>query len=233
MCPHCWYSCARQCLFHLCQNQRSMASAQPVIKTCTKSFDKDVWQWFGPRVAAGVIKCANDPIPFSYADLSFKNLDNNSSEVPLASGISVSHQQPGFPDRYALLLPSTNQLTSSTQLVKLIERAIVVLLAFRLVLTPSFAFLTSQCRYRSLFAFHRGSTDALSGAVHVPVVDWHDPDSPPSAIFYCTAVLRWIACGQSVLPGTLLLTQQSQPDYLEYHGERAKVPIKGAYVRVR
>lgn len=97
-----------------------MASAQLVIfNTCTKAFGKDVWQSFGLRVVAGVIKRANDAILFSYVDPSFKDLDNNSSEIPLVSGISVSHRQPGFPDKCTPHLPSANHLTSSTQLVKI------------------------------------------------------------------------------------------------------------------
>ena len=65
-----------------------------------------------------------------------------------------------------------------------------------MVLTESFTFLTSQYRYRNFFAFHKSSTDALSGAVQVPAVYWHDPDGPPFVICYCTTSLAypWTVC---------------------------------------
>jgi len=198
---------------------------QRLLSTRTNRFDKDVWQGFGPRVAAGVIKCANDPIFLSYVDFSFRNLDNNSSKIPLASGISVVHRQPGFPGRCTLRFPSSNQLTLFTQLLKIGQTRCHRLISIPLGLNRVIRIFTSKYRYTSFFAFDKSYTDVLSGAIHVPAVDWHDPGGPHFVIYYCTTSLAcpWTVCSTR---DPTIQTQQSQRDYPEYRGGRANVPYQ-------
>ncbi len=115
---------------------------------------------------------------------------------------------------------------------RLVKHAIVVLLAFRLVSTTSFAFYPQSTGTRASLLFDKSSTDTLSGTVHVPAVDWHYLGGPHFVIYYCTSSLAcpWTVCSTGT--GNLLSTHNN-PNSTTLNtaeGER-KLPIRGACAR--
>jgi hypothetical protein len=175
--------------------------------------------------------CANDPIFLSYVDLSFKSLDNNSLEIPRQWYLCFPSTA-RLPGRCTLRFPSSNQLTSSTQLLKIDQTRGCRLISIPIGLD------------RIICIFHPQSTGTraswlLTNVLLMPLrrctcscVDWYDPVGPHFVMCYRTTLLACLWTVRSTRDPTIHI-QQPQRDYPEYRGGRAKVAYQREHMSDR